>query len=469
MGKHIEKLQELLAKPQRIFLILSAILGIIYVFLNPPMRSPDEHYHFLRAYEISKGGIMGGVMYPQEVLDFAVGLHKRNFELFKGNKATVYGIGEIGELSKIKDAGKEVYVEGNPRTTIYSPVPYLPAAIGIFAANLIGVPALVMLYFARITTLVASTVLLYYAIKITPRFKYVMLFLALTPVSIMLKSSVSADAITTSLSFLFVAVLLDLMDNKKGAGNRDFYILCGISLSLLLCKIAYVLLPSLVLLVPKERLANARKAIVIFPAIIISTAWSLWAKAKFLSGKTLIGANFIPEDLFASDKRWPEGQIRYVLEEPLALVKAFFNSVDNEWVQYALHSFFSGLGYVDIWIPFPFVLLQILLLIVLVSAEEIRLKLWQRFLCVGVFLATFVIMAFLIYVQWNPYKYDIIAGLQGRYFYPIILPLLLACTPAKAVLHSTKRNMMVLALLTIILLGFVLSVLAILNHDYGVF
>ncbi len=46
------------ANPARVYLILATISGLIMVFLVPPFQPPDEHPHFFRSYQISRGGLV---------------------------------------------------------------------------------------------------------------------------------------------------------------------------------------------------------------------------------------------------------------------------------------------------------------------------------------------------------------------------------------------------------------------------
>src|SRR5574341_2078183 len=44
--------------PARLFVLLSALSGILVIAVTPPLRGPDETAHFLRAVGISQGDIV---------------------------------------------------------------------------------------------------------------------------------------------------------------------------------------------------------------------------------------------------------------------------------------------------------------------------------------------------------------------------------------------------------------------------
>ena len=39
----------------KIYVYIALIFGMLFVFLTPPLQSPDEDSHFKRSYQISKG------------------------------------------------------------------------------------------------------------------------------------------------------------------------------------------------------------------------------------------------------------------------------------------------------------------------------------------------------------------------------------------------------------------------------
>ncbi|HXW69434.1 MAG TPA: DUF2142 domain-containing protein, partial [Dissulfurispiraceae bacterium] len=104
-----------------------------------------------------------------------------------------------------------------PFTARYSPHLYFPQATGIELGKLIGLPMIALLYMGRLFNLLLWVFLIYLAIRVTPVSKWLFLLFALTPTSLFLSSSSSADAVTNGLSILFIACLLQLAfgDNRN--------------------------------------------------------------------------------------------------------------------------------------------------------------------------------------------------------------------------------------------------------------
>ena len=79
--------------PEKIFLILSLVFGLLFVFITPPFQSPDENSHFLKAYSVSKGKFFPEVQnkklgnyFPKEYLNYI----KEKEKFHSKNKKSYY-------------------------------------------------------------------------------------------------------------------------------------------------------------------------------------------------------------------------------------------------------------------------------------------------------------------------------------------------------------------------------------------
>ena len=185
------------------------LLSITFMILMPPFTSHDETHHWVRAYEISEGHFITPI---------------------KGNK-----IGSQIPSSVIKNINKkynqityldvqnftDVKLNKNKKTTtdmstvaIYSPVQYIPQAIGIFLARLITDKLFILVYAARLANIVFCLFILYRAIKIMPIGKKIMLLPLMLPITIEGIASMSADGFTNSIAFLFIAYIFKEIYSK---------------------------------------------------------------------------------------------------------------------------------------------------------------------------------------------------------------------------------------------------------------
>ena len=118
--------------PEKIFLILSLVFGLLFVFITPPFQSPDENSHFLKAYSVSKGKFFPEVQnkklgnyFPKEYLNYI-----KEKEKFSTNFDKKYSYKEFynDQLLKINYKDLEFSSYATQET---SPVFYAVPALGM--------------------------------------------------------------------------------------------------------------------------------------------------------------------------------------------------------------------------------------------------------------------------------------------------------------------------------------------------
>lgn len=209
-----------------------ALCGVLFAFANPPLQTPDETEHYLRTYAISMGrfDFDADRTYPEDVT--------RLLRAFPGawvNAHTSAGIGvdpDTGEEQPyntagyaLKQYGKDGTVqsitdsfaqylsgeapEGEPVTEPVSflILPFLPGALGMALARLLGLGALGCLYAGRLGNLAAYTALCWLGLRGARRCRPAFLCLMLLPMSLYMGASLSYDATLLACYYLMLALL----------------------------------------------------------------------------------------------------------------------------------------------------------------------------------------------------------------------------------------------------------------------
>lgn len=210
------------------------LCGALFAFANPPLQTPDEADHYLRTYAISMGRFDFDASrgYPQDVESL--------IEAFPGawvNAHTSAGLGadpdtgaekpyntagyalkqygDEGRIESIADSFSQ-YLNRQKRDslppTVTEPVsflilPFLPGALGMALARLLGLGALGCLYGGRLANLLAYTALCWLALKQTARSRAALLCLMLLPMSLFMGASLSYDATLLGCYYLMLALL----------------------------------------------------------------------------------------------------------------------------------------------------------------------------------------------------------------------------------------------------------------------
>jgi uncharacterized membrane protein len=406
------------SSPHLLFLFISIPFGIIFVFLTPPFQSPDEDVHFYRSYQISDLQIIShkiegvrpkiGDMLPSSLRNTA--------------KHFVSELPSHPPWIVDKAVLKEAFsypLNPNDRTFIsvatahiYSPVPYIASSAGIFVGKLFDLSPLVLLYFGRVANLFVWIVIVFYAIKIIPIGKYLMLALSLMPMSLFIASTISADVITNSLSFFIISFFLNLACKEKRLTHSDFFmaaILIGI---FSLCKQGYNMLCLLFLLIPMDKVSSRRKyfgffALFIMLALLPSFLW-------YQSISHLLAAPKLPRALLSSSSLFE-------------VIEYYFKTVFNDIVihgDFYIQSFIGNLGHLDVPLPAFIVIGYFVLLFSLgmtYGSNESMISMRSRMLIFSVFIFSYVIMIMIFSGFYgDPIAYVVI-GIQGRYFIPVAL------------------------------------------------
>ena len=128
-------------------------------------------------------------------------------------------------------------------------------------------------------------------------------------------------------------------------------------------------------------------------------------------------------------------QLVGILKDPAAFVLTFVRSLDYFGVTYLTEMIGSNLGWLNIPVCALLAMGYLLILVLQVSGNDdmsgIRLDLPAKGILGGVSLLVFALIFVTLYGQWTAYGYDKILGVQGRYFLPLLFPLILALKPKR--------------------------------------
>lgn len=416
-------------KPQQVFLALAAIFGVLHLFLTPPFQSPDENRHFYRAYHMSKGSILatkkdgrvGGYL-PKKV--------KESLIPFSGMRGRVQQTTSNKEImSSVAHKGDETleFVDF-PSMAVYTPVSYVPQAIGIRIARLFSDSAIIALYAGRLMTLLVWMTALFFAIRITPIFKWLLATLALLPMSIFIHSSLTADMATNAVVYLLIAFILKNTFSDHQQTKKEFLTLAILAFLLASVKFLYTPVLLLFLIIPLKNFTNKKQFILRFlglglVALVTTACWPLILGVGYVSY-----ADYNPDyaetvNLLACAN--VKDQLAYIFSHGSYAFKVIGSSIIDSsrmyivgtignfgWLEVPLSSFWVGFGYLG------------LTLIALADGNSTdRLKRMQRLIIITPFLLVFVLIIVSQLLIWTCVGSDLVGNLQGRYFIPIV-PLL---------------------------------------------
>ncbi len=436
----------------RLFLLIGGFFGLAMLLITPPFQVPDEHDHFFRAMMISSGQFVAQ-SYPFTKAE--KGKVPLKYQRGKGGIVPVsvpYTTREVNKKLPFHPEHRQnpddikkmlklpLKMKGYPDVFIntsaagYSPLLYLPAAAVISVGRLASGSPLIFMYLGRLINLLLFLALVYWALKITPTGKSLFFLLALMPMTLFLAPSVSIDGLTIASALLLTASLLKLAANPKDPVTlQEWLIIPGTAISLALGKIVYTPLLLLFLLNPqvffgKER---SRLYLCISTTVCVILASIAWAQLKTL--ELNIDYSQIPFDFTSfqySDKLLPlidaKRQLHNLLQNPLLFPQVLATTI-RQYGSYFFRTFIGQLGWLDTTLPSWLIWsYPLCLLMSTISAQPTTSRPGFSRALLGVVWLTIFMGIFLgFYLIGSPVNNTFISGVQGRYFIPTTLPLLL--------------------------------------------
>ncbi len=206
--------------------IAIAVCGIVFCFANPPLQAPDESVHYLRSYSISKGWLNfdHDRTYPNDVAallsafpgawtnahtTYWVEVDEKTGELTGTGSSANFPLrlqgNELISLSnqfKAYQDLKNTALESVNEPIMFQIIPFLPQAVGMFVARLIGLQALGCMYLGRLANLAVYTVLCWFALRNCKRYQTIFAAVMLLPLSLYLAASLSYDSLLLGLYYL---------------------------------------------------------------------------------------------------------------------------------------------------------------------------------------------------------------------------------------------------------------------------
>lgn len=407
------------------FLLVAIILGILFIVVLPPGQSPDDINHYRRAYAISKGVLVAGERIDD---DGAVG-SSLPIEIEGLEKLPSKGSYErVGEAIFSGDSGEETE-QAYTSAALYNFVCYLPQALGALVGRVLNFSVMGTAYLMRIFNFVVWVLLMYFAIKILPKFKIMAVFVALFPITLQEATSLSPDALTIGLSFFLVAYVLNLAYSKKGVMEKhEIGILYALAILIGLCKIVYFPLVLLYLVIPEERFGSKKRrwmhlGIIAGVSVLINLVW-----LAFSSG-------LLTETNPGVDSK---EQLLGIVKNPFRYLVTILKTINAQWQLWLYNMFGILIGAFSFNLPGILFVPSFAIFVLLLAQRDESLELKKFDRCI--FMTTFFSIVFLIftslYLQWTAVGASQVDGIQGRYFLPILMLIpLMICRKKK-----TKAN-----------------------------
>lgn len=409
------------------FIILATVLGIFYFIATPFGNGTDEVSHFLRVFKISQKytniRLEEDSLFPpafSKLVDYKnsvlIGYENyiNEFDAFCMNSAERKDL--ISEYWNIK---------------LYSPLQYVPQVIGVTIGRVISDNIVVIGMCGRITGYIFWVAMCAWAIKIVPNKKAFFLIICLLPINIFSAICISGDTVTNAVCTLFIAIIYRKIYLKEKINKKEKILLVALACMTALCKIVYLPFVTLSLLLKEDNFENKKEwkkfiVILIAASIIVGLGW-------FVVGSTnLANSNSLSKE-----------QLKYILTNPFeycAIIARTFTQYGAQYI-FQLCTGHELMCHAKTTVyPIISYITSIALFMSLFTNEDnkkmevnILRKIWVALIILG----TSLLIVTAIYIQWTSLPgigkvgNEIIKGIQGRYFIPVVLLLIFIANKTK--------------------------------------
>jgi len=396
---------------KRWFFLLYCLLGLGYLILTGPFRVPDERNHFMRSYQVSEFRLLPFISagYPGDNLPSSLARLSLALDSHADNHIEPAQISRARSLSLRPEQREFVHFS---TSAIYSPLAYVPSALSIAMGRTFGAGPLALIYFARCGNLLVGAWLISLAISHAGFARPAALIVALFPMTLSQVASVSADAMTYALTFLWLALVMEVVVGKEVPLSRKrIVLLVCLALALSQLRPPFPLLSLLILLMPVKRFGG-KVAILVCSAVVLASilpaaAWNAPAARLFV--------NPIPEHNIN-----PAAQMEWVVMHPAA----FWDRAERDLMRHGLEYWEQMVGrlgwlniYLPSWICVGFAAVFAACLFTGPRAPPSPLW-WQRIALALMVLGGIVAIELSVYLSFNPVRSPFVIGVQGRYFTP---------------------------------------------------
>lgn len=422
------------------FLIGVLVCGVLYSAVFAPGTVPDETYHFEASYKLADYLMLQGPTNDslpmrgddsamlQGMLDsWTLGYQKYQmvadqFTLFVQQPS----FGSVVPASTFDWSANPPYIK-------------LPSALGIMISMLFHFGSYPLFYIGRFFNLLTFALLAYFAVRITPVGKNAMMVAGLLPMTLHVASSYSYDAGIIGLAFLLTAMCLRAVYGKGLMSRRHKIELVVVAVLLAPCKVVYIVIVLLVLLVPRERFSSKAasvrfKTLAIgcsFLAIAVIRAAGILQMAGVTASASTAGVRGAEQGTFYS--------LPGLIGDPINAILLFLRTFDVQGPFYIETLVGGSLGWFQAELQAPLYITFALLLVVLLSGQRSRdddtkVPAPHRALFGVLTLASCLGVVLSMALGWTFTGESVIQGVQGRYFLPLLPLAVLALRSSRTII-----------------------------------
>jgi uncharacterized membrane protein len=407
------------------------IFAVSYAVVTPPFQVPDEVAHYWHSVSLAHGNVFQvtqngrlGSYVPKSARDFVY----LTWVETAGHPENKVGMARLRDAAQLPFQPEPVF---RSYPALYTPIAYLPASLSGLVTNLLHVRPLIAFYAGRIVTATVAVLLIAAAMLECTALAAIIGAIASLPMALFLFGSYSSDALTISIA-LYVTALAWRVRSGNDVTRAHWARLCIATAALAMCKSVYAPIAFMALMPSRGTRATASmriwRTILLLGSLAIGMALSA----------VMLARQYYP---LRADTD-PKAQLQMIEAHPLRFIGVVVQDYVAQCGDYR-DQFVGRLGWVDI--PLSGVLIAAVFFLLLATAltSDISITASTRIFALLLALLVCLSVSASQYIVWTPVGATHMEGIQGRYFLPVALILLL---PFAAILRRRRLSLAVTVL-----------------------
>ena len=411
----------------KLFLLIAIPIGVLILLYQSPIvgAGGDDDTHFGVTYQMFRTG--DSSKWEKNAVLSRNGFV--NFLLFNTKE-------EIQDAYEVLDDMTDLVDHDFDGSLSFSRISYIPSALVYRLIYFISHKMSLSIICSKIINFVIFIIVIYYAIKIIPKYKAVLAFIGLIPTSLFISCQFSYDSRVTSFMLLSLALIVRaILDKKYIMDWKRILLLLLLSLYGASAKGIYIIMILLGIAIPTERFKNKKTAIIFRILLLLSI---IFVFSTFFMSATQ-GAGDVRVDPDASNA----GQISYMIHYPSHAIRAYYNGAVLQFT----NVFFgprtlNTMAYYGVTNSMNAQFLTLVVFVITAMYSISRVDITKRFRFWA--LISTVIMVFLIwtamYISCTSVGATHIDGVQGRYFVPLLFPLIICFSTKNRIVNITDEK-----------------------------
>lgn len=419
---------------EKIFIVTVLLCGICYMILFTPGNIPDDTTHIRNTL-----GFSSVLMSKGSREDIVI----RESENFIGDtQPSIKTLNSYRKMINLYDNDNNYVNTGINLSVDFNVISYLPGILLVTLCRILSIDGILTIYIARFGNLIIYAVASYYAIKKIPIFKTTIFTIGLLPMVIHQCSSLSYDTIILSSAWLVIGYGFYFVYGKNKIKKVDMLIYIIASCVLVTQKSGiYFLLNLIPILINKTRISDTKERILtkitlICPWIITMVGLPLLTNNN-LAARSVSKANVVT---WANQEGY---SFTYFISHIKETVMLFVRTVVKKFDHYVFTTLGQYLGSLNLILSRN---IFIIWLVALFTSgfknknDTADISILHKIIYLLTFFAVCGASMLAMAFAFTPVGWPTIEGVQGRYFLPVIVFLVIFIRNKKIIIKNNLNR-----------------------------